>query len=665
MRKKNTFLWGVCLSLSLLFLSHPVGSVDASAEDKTIDSITLKEQPISIGEGWTVDASYSSNAPYALAKGKNEYIAVGAYGTVMKSKDGINWKALSKFGGYHLTAIDWDGSKYVVFGSNTDYSSTLYEKPSEGFISTDGLTWTKINFNPDETIHQLVWEKGGFVALGEKHIFTSVDGENWTTSRSLFNEYGANSLKYINGTYFITSIYDDQYVLVSKDGQSWSTKKYNMSAAIRDMAWTGKQYIGVGNGIYTSSDGFTWKKQAKSPSGAELKTIVYGHNKYIVTGATNQKGGVNKNVAYTSKDGVNWKKTDLSYLYTNIYVIYPVANGFAGIGSNDRQDAPDSTYSVYTKDGAAWSYRLVGSHTGGELSGLATNGKRTVAVGMNGTVIYTDDGTTWRSSKPFAYREKLGRPNLYDVVWGANKFVVAGHNGIYYSADGYTWKKASVPFKDQYGQLRNILWTGKFFVASDQSYGTYTSKDGLKWTRIPNVSDNWLTSMVWDGKRLLATFRVHNFNTGVGTTKLMQTTDGVHWKLVKTMDLNQAYLAWNGSSYVAADQSNSLKNWVSKDGLNWTKKKTTFTKGDYTGFDFLTSFDGSFFAMATSYEQEINGSNTYYLSKDGVQWKQVTLPPKYQGLDGVDTQRMQDGIKMYGKFIFVGGYGEIMYASKL
>ncbi|MFS0873988.1 WD40/YVTN/BNR-like repeat-containing protein [Paenibacillus xylanilyticus] len=664
MRRKSTFLWVVCLSLSLLFLVHPVGSVDANAEDKTIDSITLKEMPISIGEGWTVDKSYSSNAPYALTKGKNEYIAVGAYGSVIKSKDGITWKALSKFGGYHLTAIDWDGSKYVMFGSNTEYSFTLYKKPSEGFISTDGLTWTKINFNPGETIHQLVWGNGGFVALGEKHIFTSVDGENWTTSRSLYNEYGANSLKYVNGTYFITSIYDDKFVLISKDGQNWSAKKYNESAAIRDIAWTGKQYIGVGNGIYTSADGFTWKKQSKSPSGAELSTIVYGHNKYIVTGATNQKSGINKNIAYTSKDGVNWKKTDLSYLYTNIYIIYPVANGFAGIGSNDRQDAPDSTYSIYTKDGTAWSYRIVGSHTGGELSGLATNGKRTVAVGMNGTVIYTDNGTTWRSSNPFAYREKLGRPNLYDVVWGANKFVAAGHNGIYYSGDGYTWKKASVPFKDEYGQLRKILWTGKFFVASDQTYGTYTSKDGLKWTRIPNVSDNWLTSMIWDGNRLLATFRVHNFNTGVGTTKLMQTTDGVHWKFVKTIDLDQAHLAWNGSSYVAADQSNSLKTWVSKDGLNWTKKKTTFTKGDFTGFDFLTSFDGNFFAMATSYGEN-NGSNTYYLSKDGVQWKETAVPSKNQGLSSVGIQRMQDGIKMYGKFIFVGGYGEIMYARKL
>lgn len=668
MRKKSISVWLICLSIVLSFCVQSGSMASAGGGHKTIDSITLRESPFPIGEGWTVDASYNSNAPYALVKGKKEYLAVGANGTVMRSADGITWKALSRFGRYHLTAIAWDGSKYVVFGSNTDYSFTLYQKPSEGFISADGLTWTKIDFDPGETIHQMVWGESGFVALGEKHIFTSKDGENWTTARTVYNEYGANSLHYLNGTYFISSRYDNQFVFFSKDGQNWSSKPYNSSAAIQDMVWTGKQYIGVGNGIYTSTDGFTWKRQAKSPNGAELLTIVRGHNMYIVTGAASQKNGIHKNVSYTSKDGITWKKTDLSYLHANIYIIYPVAKGFAGIGSNDRQDFPDSTYSIYTRDGTTWSYRLAGSQTGGELSALATNGKRTVAVGMAGTVIYTDDGKTWRGSSPFAYREKLGRPNLYDVVWGANKFVAAGHNGIYYSPDGYSWKQAIVPFRDQYGQLRNIIWTGKFFVASDQSYGTYTSKDGLKWTRIASVSENWLTSMIWDGKRVLAAFNVHNYNTGGGTTKLMQTTDGVNWKLVKTLDLSEVQLAWNGSSYVASGRGDALKVWISKDGLNWSPKTRTVLNGPYTGFDFMTTFDKNFFAMDTSNE-EINGEtvacNTYYLSKDGVQWEKVVIPPIYQGVSGAGAQRMLDGIKVYGKYMFVGEYNNIMYTSKL
>lgn len=655
----------VCLAL-VLSLWGPNVTVEALGDYEDLTSITLQESVRSIGDGWTVDSTFSSNAPYALAKGDNEYLAVGPYGTVMRSTDGMNWKALSKFGNYHLTAIEWDGTKYVTFGSNTEYEMDLYRKPSVGFISTDGLTWNKIDFDPKETIEYLVWGEDGFVALGSKHVFTSKDGEHWTTSYTLKTERGWNSLKYANGTYFVSS-YDEHYVLVSKDGIQWSAKTYDVGAAVRDLVWTGNKYIGVGKGIYTSADGVSWKKQTSTSSGVELQTIVYGHNMYIATGSSAVNEGINVNVAYISKDGVNWKRMDLPQLQANIYIIYPIASGFAGIGSNDMQGNPDGTYSIYTKDGSSWSYRLIGASLGGEFGGLATNGKRTVAVGLNGTVIYTDDGSNWKSSNPFSHRGRLGRAHLFDVTYGANKFVAAGNGGIYYSKDGSSWSQAKVPFRDQYGGLRKILWTGKFFVASDQVYGVYTSTDGVKWTRVNSVSDDWLTSMTWDGKRMLAAFRVHNYDTGVGTTKIMQTTDGLHWKLLKVLAMDEAFLAWNGSSYVAANQYNPTKTWVSKDGVNWSKKTTNLSEKD--GFNFLTSFDGYFYAMYHSFDEisynKYDIYDNYYVSKDGVQWKRVRLPDKKQGLNTFGTEMMEDGIKMHGKYIFVGSYGAIMYANDL
>jgi len=664
--RRSALVTVICLSF-LLSLWGPAPQAEALGAYPEIDSITLQEPTVSMGEGWTLDTTFSSNAPYALTKGKNnEYIAVGPYGTVMKSKDGVSWKALSKFGNYHLTTIEWDGTKYVMFGNNTDYDMDLYRKPSEGFVSTDGLTWTKLDFNPGETIENLAWGQGGFVALGTKHVFTSKDGENWTTSYTLKSERGWNSLKYVNGTYFVSS-YDQNYVLVSKDGLGWSAKTYNAAAGVRDLVWTGHQYIGVGNGIYTSTDGTTWKKQGKSPNGVQLQTIVYGNNVYIVTGASGNNEGVNINVAYTSRDGASWKKVDLSYLHANIYTIYPVKSGFAGIGSNDRQDHPDGTYSIYTKDGSSWSYRLIGTATSGDFNGLATNGKRTVAVGSYGSVIYTDDGKTWRSSSPFSYRGRLGRASLFDVAWGANKFVAVGNGGAYYSADGTTWKPAKIKFRDQFGDLRNVMWAGKFFVASNQVYGVYTSKDGVSWTRVDSVSKDWLTSMVWDGKRLLATFQVYN-EYKPSTTKIMQTTDGVHWKLLKTLDMSEVFLAWNGSTYVVANQYIPTKTWVSKDGVNWSKQTTNLVQ-DKDGFNFLTAFDGSFYAMYHSFEELGEGGydlyDNYYVSKDGVQWRKVTIPDKHPGVNIFGTEMMKDGIKMYGKYIFIGTYGEIMYANKI
>ncbi|GIP30284.1 hypothetical protein J23TS9_54140 [Paenibacillus sp. J23TS9] len=136
-------------------------------------------------------------------------------------------------------------------------------------------------------------------------------------------------------------------------------------------------------------------------------------------------------------------------------------NDLTGIGLNDMQDRPDVTYSIYTADGKMWSYQMIGTTTGGDFNALATNGKRTIAVGLYGSVVYTDDGKTWRSSSnPFSYKGRMGRAHLFDVVWGAGN-------------------RQTSNSRISYGDLRNIIWTGNFFVASDQVYGTYTSKDGV------------------------------------------------------------------------------------------------------------------------------------------------------------------------------------------
>ncbi|RIX53952.1 hypothetical protein D3P08_06785 [Paenibacillus nanensis] len=636
----------------------------ANAQSSVEDSITLQEPAVTLGDGWTLDTTFSSETPYALAFGNGEYVAVGPYGTVMKSTDGQSWKALSKFQNYQLTSIEWDGSKYVMFGANAAYENDASYKPAEAFISKDALTWTKIGFKPGEPIQQLIWGNNEFVALGTSKVFTSKDGENWTTAVTL-QKNGYFALGFAHDTYFLTS-YDDNTVRISKDGLKWTSKKYDTAAGVQYRIWANNQYIGVGNGIYTSADGVTWKKQSKSPAGATLTFIVHNGSTFIATGYTDMVEGAARQVAYTSTDGVNWKKHDLANLQANIYILYPVKGGFAGIGSNDRQDSPDGTYSIFTKDGSSWSYRLAGTSYGTEFGGIATNGKRTVAVGLNGMVIYTDDGITWKGSNPFPYQERLGRTHLFDVVWGAGKFVAAANGGIYTSANGVSWKKEKVPFRDQYGGLRNIVWTGKFFVASSQVDGVYTSKDAVNWTKVESVSKDtyWLTSSVWDGKRLLGAVRVHDFSDGVGSTKIMQTTNGTTWSTVQTIEIDQALIAWNGKQYIAVDQYRANEVYVSKDGMKWTKSKTNLGEND--NFEFITSFDGYFVALNDSMK-EINGEyvnyDAYYVSQDGIAWREVRIPQADLAVSG--SKIMKDGVKAYGKYIFVGYNGLIMRASEL
>lgn len=632
---------------------------DAASAQKSMDSIVLKESPYSLGEGWTVDSSYNSNPPYSLVKGNKEYVAVGPYGTVMKSTDGRNWKALSKFGNYQLTTIAWNGTKYLMFGANAESARQANVMSSEAFVSTDALKWKKIKFKPGEAIHDLVWSGNKFVAVGRENVFTSSDGENWTKTHKFGVTYGSHSIRYIHDTYFIYSDVE-QKVYTSKDGVKWTSKPLDTKADINEMIWVKDHYLGVGKGIYTSKDGLTWSKQNKSPNKVILQSLVTDGKTYIAVGS-NQQNGSSQQVSYTSNDGVNWKQHNLSNFHTAIYTMYPVNGGFSGIGSNSGEMDPDGTYSIYTSDGVQWSFGLVGTNTsgGGEFGGIATNGKRTVAVGLYGSIIYTDNGTKWKSSNPFSYGKSSVRPFLFDVAWGANKFVAVGHNGAYVSSDGASWKKASMPSNERYTDLSNILWTGKFFVASDQVSGVFTSKDGVSWKKVKSVSDDWLMSMIWDGKRVLATFQV--YNGGKQYTKIMQTTDGTNWVQLAKLDAIVADVAWNGKSYVAVYPYDATKMWVSTDGKKWTKATVNLDQND--AFQFITSFDGYFFAFNESIT-DINGEYyyTYYVSKDGLKWREVPIPKKYSDF-GYST--MRDGVKAYGKYIFVGAYGQIMYTSKL
>ncbi|MDO7906072.1 hypothetical protein Q5741_06520 [Paenibacillus sp. JX-17] len=322
----------------------------------------------------------------------------------------------------------------MMFGANTEYALEAAYVPSEAFVSTDAMHWKKIDFKPGEAIQDLAWGTSGFVAVGRENVFTSTDGKNWRKTLKLGNNYGSHPVRYVKDTYFIYG-YEEKKVYTSKNGSQWTTSTLDTKANIHDLVWLKDHYLGVGNGIYTSKNGLHWSKQNKSPSGVSLQSVFTNGKTYIAVGQV-QVNGSSRQVSYTSSDSVNWKQHDLSSLHVTVYTMYPVNGGFAGLGSYNQESHPDGTYSIYTGDGVKWSYKLAGTSFSGDFTALATNGRRTVAVGHEGSIIYTDNGTQWKSATPFSYKERLGRASLFDVAYGANKFVAVGNGGVYVSSDG-------------------------------------------------------------------------------------------------------------------------------------------------------------------------------------------------------------------------------------
>src|SRR5690606_1763077 len=176
-------------------------------------------------------------------KGNNEYIAVGNYGSVMKSKDGKQWTTLTRFANYQLTAIAWNGSHYILAGANTDYAQESIVTPSELFISTDGLEWEKVNFNQNDSILYLSYGEGQFVASGKKGAYASTDGLTWTETLKHKVDYYYNPLFYVNHTFFM-HVYEENLTYTSKDGKVWTKHAFDEKANIQDFVWFNGQYVG-------------------------------------------------------------------------------------------------------------------------------------------------------------------------------------------------------------------------------------------------------------------------------------------------------------------------------------------------------------------------------------------------------------------------------------
>lgn len=663
--KHRSMFTGVVQKIMLIFLVVALSASMAFANGDMNSSITLQESYY-IGDGWTAYPEFNSFPPHDVVYGDGKYIAVGGYGTVMHSQDGYNWSAYSKLENIHLHTVAWDGSKFLTFGTKSNFLSDSYYRVSTGYISTDAKTWTKIDYEFDEHISGVIWGKDRFVASGSKSVYTSMDGIRWTkmTPTVQGEFFGWDGVLYQNGHFFIAAS-GARHLLVSSDGVKWTYKK-NDSLELYNIVWTGKQYIGSGVGLFTSTDGLTWKKLSNIPNGY-YPAIVYGGNTIIATGVHWLDNGKTKRISLTSKDGIKWASHDISLLPSNVNILYPTKNGIVGLGTNGDAHTPDATIAFKTTDGIKWTSQIVG--TPGNLNGIATNGERSVAVGDYGVIVYTDDGVNWKSSNPIS-----SRPHLQDVAWDGKKFVAVGNGGAYYSADSINWKSTKLPTSKPYPNLDEILWTGKFFVAASQISGVFTSKDGITWTAVSKLNTNspshWVQAMVWDGERVLAAVETYHYDASKRSYKIMQTTDGTTWTDVTTIEPKGDYtyvlfLSYNGSSYTIADKYNLEYIWLSNDGRNWSKTKTNLVDA---GIEFLTSFEGQFYAFGDGIFSDENDNiytkTTYYTSSNGKTWTEVIIPDRHPDFEEKLFEVLTDGIDVYGQYVFVGSSGMIMTKAK-
>jgi photosystem II stability/assembly factor-like uncharacterized protein len=117
----------------------------------------------------------------------NDFFAVGDFGIILASHDGISWTIKSTDSTIFLNSVATSGSAYVAVGNdrfNTINGCVIVTSP-------DGNTWTKktIPGNTLMILNSIIWTGSQFTAVGDSGtILTSSNGDEWQRRQTITTE---------------------------------------------------------------------------------------------------------------------------------------------------------------------------------------------------------------------------------------------------------------------------------------------------------------------------------------------------------------------------------------------------------------------------------------------------------------------------------------------
>lgn len=266
----------------------------------------------------------------------------------------------------------------------------------------------------------------------------------------------------------------------------------------------GEQWVAVGYGgrRMVSDDGINWtitKEWAvdgKDDSN-NLMGAVRAEGKYVVVGGGGWSRETQAGHILVSEDGRSWREVHKAPNRVN-----PIVHGEDADGNGRFLAGGPNRTLLYSDDGETWR----------EGAAVEADGFPSWAMWFrhgvygNGAYLFMGEGgakkdfywcATTKDGTDVRFRKDL--PKLRDVAFGAGTFVAVGHGVIATSQDGWTWKTQERPESDKFSW---IVWTGEAFLAGGGRQ-SYSSADGRTWTESdlkPRGNLKWS-----DGERFIST----------------------------------------------------------------------------------------------------------------------------------------------------------------
>jgi hypothetical protein len=257
-----------------------------------------------------------------------------------------------------------------------------------------------------------------------------------------------------------------------------------------------------------------------------------------------------------------------------------------------------------TASAAAWDWKLP-MPTGNAMRAVARGANAYVAVGNGGSILFSNDGSSWSLARAGSPDEALDA-----ITYGSGVFVAVGQGGaVWRSTDGLDWTRSTNPTATA---LRAVTYGSAGFVACGE-LTLITSPDGVTWTEVdtgvtPGVFGPRLQGVAF-GNGVYAVWIDIDPIGAASSAAVLTSVDAATWTLVPLgpFDGHNGVLFARGfvhadGRFVALATSDSLDSLslTSIDGSHWSAG-TTPTYEDNTVYFKSGAFDpasGRYIALA-------------------------------------------------------------------
>jgi hypothetical protein len=405
------------------------------------------------GSTWKITTD-SSKYFRSIAFGGGTFVIVGSHGYVLTSRNGEKWERHDVDTSISFGSIAYGNGRFV----------TTCEAPEQIMASNDGVTWSN-TYSIDENGQECsVIFGNGLVLVAGQNNYRSSDGRSWSRIHDHFGNY----VFFLNNQ-FISFGYSSDLrptaVSISRDLSSRRIIKTDLSLQEPLLTYINGQYVAFDRyGFACASNDLAHWIAPNSITSRQLRDVTFGNGRFVATGDSGT---------------ILFAPTCSTWTSANT----PTRNNINAVANGDKKFTAvgDSGIILTSLNGETWS--RVTSGTRSDLNSVCFGNGLFVAAAYEcaGSILVSENGTRW-------VQYKTGGADYQKLIYGNGKFVVAGNNRVFVSADGKRWERAIAGN----GEFKTFYFSGNHFFINGYDYeareNIQLSSDDGKWWKRTNPS---------------------------------------------------------------------------------------------------------------------------------------------------------------------------------